>query len=1024
MTEHEWFIERIAEALAGGLSGDEQSRFDAHRAACPTCAQEFAKLQQTEQSMTQLFADVIPGADFEQRLLSRLRFSNPLRIHPIAKRAAIAASVALALGGIGYVANHLLESGALDPNHLRVASNLDQFGPATTQPAADNKKIYLGYGFTDGNGEVAQNVTYGDKHVEFQQNPFTGVARDNIFNRDRFQQIARAPSQLTTDDSVLLPSDEDSNGAKVSEPDLTGRMYEVGRNKLLPEQNPTAGPVSPAPINAPVAAGEYYMGGRVTTSGTYSLGTRSIALNATNAAVGGTNLYWDTKSKDLTDFFYRPNQPDAAEVKQLQETERLPVLRPAGQEVALADKEKVVADGDVTGKPVATPAPAEATTPAPGTETAPPTTQPISRKVIRNGTVEFEIDSFDSASMTIHKIVDEEGGYVATTNSEKLPNGKVKGTIVVRIPPDHLDTLVLKLRGLGDLKSQNLTADDVTKQYTDTASELRAAEAMQERLLDIIKKSQGQIKDLLAAEKELATWREKIEKLEGEIRYYDNLVALSTLNISLYERDIKQADVLKETESVDMGVETDNVEDSRASAIKAIDDAKGRIVESELKKLDAGQLAAKVVADLPPDSAGPAIDRLKQLGKVARLEVHREQKSPTDQPATSNTKLERGETHIILSLYNLANVAPRQTTAATLAASDVEQAYHAILKLADDAGGRIVTSNLQRLTDQQIAGDIQLEIKSADADATLDKLRADGEITHLAVTENPDTANVTTAKRGFSVHIVSMASLQPREVNNRNIATSDVDRLYQSLLQILRASKARIIVSRVEDQDKGAHNAYLDFEIPRSQLAETEKAIAAAGETFNRSVDAAADAENVTDSKVQFKLAISPASSLPVRQTDSLAIESTDVDAAAQSFQGSATSAGGRVIDANFTKDEQGQTARIIVEVPFSATSQIVAETKHLGTVRGSQQSTNQQAPSGELARARIELTLASPDVLVTPEHGVMATLRSGLATSFAGLMWSLELIVIGLCLVAPWGLLVWLGVKLIRRARGKTVTT
>src|SRR5206468_5550667 len=168
-----------------------------------------------------------------------------------------------------------------------------------------------------------------------------------------------------------------------------------------------------------------------------------------------------------------------------------------------------------------------------------PTTQAIVRKVIRNGDIEFEIDSFDSATMTITKIVIEEGGYVATTNSEKLPNGKVKGTIVVRVPPDRLDTLILKLRALGDLKSQNLTAQDVTKQYTDTASELRAARAMEDRLLNIIKNSQGEIKDLLAAEKELATWRGKIEKMEGELRYYDNLVALSTLNISLFERDIR-----------------------------------------------------------------------------------------------------------------------------------------------------------------------------------------------------------------------------------------------------------------------------------------------------------------------------------------------------------------------------------------------------------------------------------------------------------------------------------------------------
>ena len=118
---------------------------------------------------------------------------------------------------------------------------------------------------------------------------------------------------------------------------------------------------------------------------------------------------------------------------------------------------------------------------------------------------------------------------LATTDSDKLANGKVKGTIVLRVPPEHLDTLVLKLRGIGDLKSQKINAQDITKQYTDLESELRAARAMEERLLEIIKTGKGEVKDLLEAEKQLGVWREKIEQVEGEIRYYNNLVSLSTL---------------------------------------------------------------------------------------------------------------------------------------------------------------------------------------------------------------------------------------------------------------------------------------------------------------------------------------------------------------------------------------------------------------------------------------------------------------------------------------------------------------
>ena len=57
-----------------------------------------------------------------------------------------------------------------------------------------------------------QNVLYGDGHVEFQQNPFCGVARDNIFARraasSGFASSAIVDSPLDADDSVLLPCEE------------------------------------------------------------------------------------------------------------------------------------------------------------------------------------------------------------------------------------------------------------------------------------------------------------------------------------------------------------------------------------------------------------------------------------------------------------------------------------------------------------------------------------------------------------------------------------------------------------------------------------------------------------------------------------------------------------------------------------------------------------------------------------------------------------------------------------------------
>ena len=292
---------------------------------------------------------------------------------------------------------------------------------------------------------------------------------------------------------------------------------------------------------------------------------------------------------------------------------------------------------------------------------------PVKRKIIRSGEIEFEVEAFDSTVFRIREIAREEGGIIATVSSEKLPNGKVRGTIVVRVPPERLDTLVLKLRALGEQKSQRIGSRDVTKQYTDMASRLRAAKTMEERLLKIIKDGKGEIRDLLAAEKEVGVWRTKIETLVGELRYYDSLISMSTLTITLAEKKIRSAYGVTEVERIEMGLEVEDVEKAHREAMVAIAEAKGRITKSQLKQLEAGQYHAVVEFQVEPGQAGPLRDRLKQLGTVARLDVGRFQKTEGGTGPPIGAAVERTETEFSVSIYNLANIAPRQTVHLKLA---------------------------------------------------------------------------------------------------------------------------------------------------------------------------------------------------------------------------------------------------------------------------------------------------------------------------------------------------------------------
>lgn len=644
-----------------------------------------------------------------------------------------------------------------------------------------------------------------------------------------------------------------------------------------------------------------------------------------------------------------------------------------------------------------------------------------SPKVIRSGTVAFEVDSFDSSLMTVTKLVIEDGGFVASTDSNKLPNGKTRGLIVVRVPPDRLDAFILKLRGLGDLKSQQIAAQDVGKQYTDIESQLRAARAMETRLLEMIAKGQGAIKELLAAEKELGTWREKIEKLEGEKRYYDNLISMSTLQITMTERDIKAAAGAVEAEVVNAGVETDDVLGARTQLLKAIDDAKGRVIASDLNQLQGGQLAANVTAEVPSEQAGPLVDRLKQLGRVARLDVDRKQTTVDGSaPPTPGAHVEKKPTKLVIGLYNLANVAPRTSVTLNLASSDVEQSYRASLERINKAGGRVIASSLSRPGDTNVTASINFETAATEADAVAGDLRALGDVTRLQQTDNPDLQNTTLAKRGFVMQIVSLAQVQPRQAFVVNIAARDVSASYQKLLAMAQKNAVKITQSTLEERDRENMLGRLDVEIPAKSIGEWEQLLTASGDTLTRNAGRLPDGENVVDSKTRYTLAVMPADRLPPRKSTMATIEvGKNVEGASGNIQVLAEQLGGRIVDASVTREASGkQQSRVVVDVPLAKQAEVLAQLRTAGDTTSLSTSQSAQAPDGALGRARFDVTFTTGEALVGADDGFWASIVSGFGTSLRGLAWSVHLIVIGLCLVLPWVAVLWVGWKLVQRRR------
>ncbi|TMQ34703.1 MAG: DUF4349 domain-containing protein, partial [Planctomycetota bacterium] len=505
-------------------------------------------------------------------------------------------------------------------------------------------------------------------------------------------------------------------------------------------------------------------------------------------------------------------------------------------------------------------------------------------------------------------------------------------------------------------------------------------------------------------------------------RYYSNLASLSTLTITLAEKEIRAPYAMLETERVQMGLEVEDVDKAQQQALAAVAAAKGRVTRSELKQMAAGQFQAVIHFEVAPEAAGALRDRLNQLGTIARLEIDRLQQPEggTGKPE-EGAKSKRKDTRFELSLYNLANIAPRETVHMNLACVDTEEVYKKILDRVEKAKGRVRSSNLNRQRNDQTTGTIEFEVKSADAGAVQLDLKDLGEVMRLQITENPDTANVTRSKRGFNIQLFALGMVSPRETNDVQMVTKDVPAGYRALQDAVVKAKGRILRAQLNEQNRENITADLDFDVRRSEEPAIRAEMDKIGDIFSRAVQRAQDSDNVIDSKVLYRLKLNNVTGIPAREVHVLGIEVRDVDTTQNAIANLVRDAQGRQVDGNVAREPNGRvTGKFIFEVPLGAADGLVNKIKGIGIVRVQRSSRNTQVPDSALALARLDVTLSNQELIVPSDEGPWTQLRKGLSTSLVAIFWSLSWLIFGVLVLLPWALIIYAIYRIVLRLRRK----
>src|SRR5436305_9392219 len=402
-------------------------------------------------------------------------------------------------------------------------------------------------------------------------------------------------------------------------------------------------------------------------------------------------------------------------------------------------------------KPAETPAPALA-----------------NRKLIRNATVELEIVSFDDAVQKITAFANEEHGYVATTNSDKQANGKLRGQMIVKVLPENLDRFLQKLRGVGELKNQTPGNEAVTKAYFDADARLKNARVMEQRLIDMLKTKTGKVSDLLQVEKELGRVREEIEKMQGELKYWDSQVQFARVTISLAEKDMEEPASFLLKEHAQLALYASDVE-KIYNDIKGLASPKVQITNAQLDRDYSGRVSARVSMLIAPEESDGVIDRVKGFGRVENFQTQTERIAQGGSGISENAKTKRDKrdkVELNVAISHEEQEQAFQQTSLRIRTSSVDEKAKELRALAEKQGGRVRSSTFSRDPDGRAVANVSLRVPMKNYLAIMQSLDSLGKVENVSVQRQDRTdtqINEASAPADVSIQVYSQGNIVTEE---------------------------------------------------------------------------------------------------------------------------------------------------------------------------------------------------------------------------------------------------------------------
>ncbi|WP_433083308.1 DUF4349 domain-containing protein [Dactylosporangium sp. CA-052675] len=162
---------------------------------------------------------------------------------------------------------------------------------------------------------------------------------------------------------------------------------------------------------------------------------------------------------------------------------------------------------------------------------APDNLDTVNRSIIYAGTMTVEVKDVNAAAAQAIAFATGAGGFVGGDN-RRIDGQSSTATITLRVPAEKFQATLDQLKSVGDEKSRQVSAQDVTDQVVDVESRIATAQASVERIRALLAKAQT-IAEITTLESELSRRESDLESLQSRKRKLAGLTSLSTITLVL-----------------------------------------------------------------------------------------------------------------------------------------------------------------------------------------------------------------------------------------------------------------------------------------------------------------------------------------------------------------------------------------------------------------------------------------------------------------------------------------------------------